>query len=364
MPYLDYAASAPLLPAARDALLRDVPGNADSGHAPGRAAAARLNKAREAVSRALNAQPPEVILTSGGTESNNLAILGAARAKKRGHLITTSLDHPAVLEPVKALAVEGFTHTILPPDKDGRISPEAVRAALRSDTILVSCTLCCHETGAVNDLSAIAAVLRKLSPDTLLHTDAVQAFGRIPADVRAMGVDLLSLSGHKIGAPGGIGALYCKRNVSLAPLMYGGGQEGGLRPGTSPVGLAAALAAAVDAERGMRHTEIKDYVLDRLSSFADVRVIPPHDAPHIVCFAVPGIPAGVMVRFLSDQGVYVSAGAACGKGRRSPVLAAMGLPVKTVDSAIRVSFGHSSTQEDIDALVNGLAKALGELVRG
>jgi len=357
MHYLDYAASSPLLPAARDAL--DCLGNADSGHAPGRTAAARLKAARETVANALHAHPDEIVFSSGGTESNNLAILGAARVRKKGHIITTSLDHPAVLEPVKALTSEGFTCTVIPPGKDGRIAPEAVRDALRPDTILASCTLCCHETGAVNDIFAMASILRKVSPDTLLHTDAVQAFGRMPIDVRGLGTDLLSLSGHKIGAPAGIGALYVRKNVSLAPLFHGGGQEGGLRPGTSPTELAAALAAAIPADFPTH--ELKEYALSQLTTIDGIRVVPPHDAPHIVCFVMPGYPAGVLVRYLSELGVYVSAGAACGKGRRSPVLTAMGLPAAAVDSAIRVSFGFGSTRQDMDALVNGLTRAKNEL---
>ncbi len=368
--YLDNAATTPVCPQAAQAALEVMTegyGNPSSGYAAGQAAAARLQADREAVAQALGCRPEELFFTSCGTEGDNWAILGAARAGKRlgRHIITTAVEHSAVLEPVEALEGEGWTVTRLKPDKTGHISPEDFAAALRSDTALVSMMLVNNETGAVLPVAQCARLAKAHNPQLLFHTDAVQAFLKLPFTPEELGVDLLTVSGHKIRAPKGIGALWIRSGVKLPPLLLGGGQEQGARPGTEPTAQIAALAAAVRAwtpEDRARLAAVKAYALERLAAVPGVEIPCPGDAPHICAVSLPGYPAEMLVRDLSDRGIWVSSGSACHRGKPSRVFAALGLPKRTLMGMLRISFSPATARADIDALTGALTAVLRERI--
>jgi cysteine desulfurase len=271
---------------------------------------------------------------------------------------------------MKALKENGFSLTLVPPGPDGRMSGDAVRDALREDTALVSVALVCNETGAVNPVADIARAVKARKPGVLVHTDAVQGFCKVPCRPRALGVDLLAVSAHKLGGLKGAGALWRGPGVRLTAVSRGGGQEGGLRSGTEAMPALAAFGAACAARTDVlaadirRMEALKARLLSGLTERPGVQIIPPHDAPHIVALSLPGYPGEVMARFLSDRGVYVSTGSACHRGRRSGALSSMGLPSRTLDSVLRVSLGSDSAPEDIDALLAGLTAGMQALLRG
>ena len=362
--YLDNAATTPVCPQAAQAALEVMTegyGNPSSGYAAGRAAQERLKADRETVAAALGCESGEVYFTSCGTEGDNWAVrMGAAAGERRGrHIITTTVEHSAVLEPVKALEAKGWAVTRLKPDKAGHISEEDFAAALRPDTVLVSMMLVNNETGAILPVARCAALAKAHNPQILFHTDAVQAFLKVPFTPAELGVDLLTISGHKIRAPKGIGALYIRRDLKLSPLMVGGGQEGGLRPGTEPTAQIAALAAACaawDKSAPERIAEVKNYALETLSALPGLEIVSRGDAPHICAVALPGYPSEMLVRDLSDRGIYVSSGSACHRGKPSHVFAATGRPKAELLGALRVSFSPESTPEEADALVSALAE--------
>ncbi len=363
--YLDYAATAPVLPesaqAARDAL--DNFYNPSSQYPPARAAAAALAESRRTMAAALGCQMEEVFFTSGGTEGDNWALAWAAQ-RKRGHILTTAIEHPAVLEGVKALAQKGFEVTYLPVDSSGHIRVEDFQAALREDTVLCSVMLVNNELGTVQPVARCCALAKAHNRDIFFHTDAVQGFLKLPIRVRDLGVDALSLSGHKVGAPKGVGAFYLRAGSRLKPLLLGGGQESGMRAGTESTVLIAALAAAVrrgtedlEAERG-RLAQLQDYAVRRLKeTVPELEIISRGDVPHILAMTLPGYRSEVVVRFLGDRGVYLSSGSACHKGKPSHVYAALGLPKPWLAGALRVSLGKGSGREDIDALAKALEEA-------
>lgn len=363
--YLDNAATTPVLPAAIRAAEEAMErwGNPSAQYSLGEQARKEVGEHRRTLAGALGCQPEEVVFTSGGTESDNWAVSFAARYRG-GHIITTAVEHSAVLEPVKALAQKGFDVTYLPVDATGHVSAADFRAALREDTVLCSMMLVNNELGSIQPVAECAKAAKAFKQDIFFHCDAVQGFLKVPFTPKSLGVDALSLSGHKLGAPKGIGAMYLKKGSKLKPLILGGGQEGGLRSGTEPTPMIAALAAAV-AEGSRRQTEeqerlaeLRDYTAAKLrENIADLKVLSPGDAPHILAVTLPGYKSEVVVRFLSDLGVYISSGSACHKGKPSHVYAALGLPKPWLDGALRVSFGHTSTKEDADALVCGLQEA-------
>ena len=249
--------------------------------------------------------------------------------------------------------------TYLKPDRSGHVSPDALRAALRPDTVLVSMMLVNNELGTLLPVAEAAQSIRDAGSSALLHCDAVQAFLKVPFTPAELGVDLLTLSGHKIRAPKGIGVQYIRRGLNLKPLLTGGGQEGGLRPGTEPTAQAAALAAACAAwqeDYPARIQEIKEYALESLSAVPGLEIISRGDAPHICAVSLPGYPSEMLVRELSDRGVYVSSGSACHRGKPSHVFAALGLPKRTLMGVLRVSFSPESTRADVDALAGGLTE--------
>ncbi|MFN3648053.1 MAG: aminotransferase class V-fold PLP-dependent enzyme [Armatimonadota bacterium] len=369
--YLDCAATPPIDPRVLErvvACFREEVGNAGSRtHEYGARARRVVEQARDQVAAAVGAARGEIVFTSGATESNNLAILGLAehgRWAGRRHLVSTQVEHRAVLEPLQALARSGFELTLVPPDPGGRVAPEAVRAAVRPETLLVSVMQVNNETGIRQPVGEIAELLG--DHPAYLHVDAAQGFGLEPETLRHARIDLVSLSGHKAYGPKGIGALVARRRSGkrppLEPLLLGGGQELGLRPGTLPVpliaglGLAAELAAAEALQRRERCRRFGERLLQALAPLAsEVTGDPVHRAPHILNLGFPGLPAEETIEALGEV-VAVSDGAACSSGSEtcSHVLAAMGLPPDRAECAVRWSWCHLTEEPDWDRIVRVL----------
>ena len=375
MIYFDHAATSPVRPeaaqAACDAMLNGW-GNPSSRYPAGKAAAQRMEQDRKTIAAALGCQPGELTFTSCGTEGNNWAIRGAAeRGRHRGnHIITTAIEHDAVIQPLKALERQGYEVTWLQPDRDGRISLEDLRKALRPDTILVSMMLVNNELGTILPVAEAVKLVRESGAPALVHCDAVQAFLKIPFTPKKLGVDLLTVSGHKIGAPKGIGALYVRKGLNnWKPLLYGGGQEGGLRSGTEPTAQIAAFAKAAElgaaemAQTAARTAELKAYLIERLrGAVPEVQVLGAGEAPHILCLTLPGYKSEVLVRVLGDNGICVSAGSACHKGKPSHVFAALPVSRAVKDGAFRLSFGAENTKEEADRFVTVLRETADRLL--
>jgi cysteine desulfurase len=362
--YLDHAATTPVCPQAAQAafqVMTEEFGNPSAQYAPGREAAGRLRERRAAVAAALGCAPEELYFTSCGTEGDNWSIRAAVQHGRRvgRHIITTAIEHSAVLETCKALAAQGYEVTYLKPDRRGHVSIADLESALRPDTVLVSMMLVNNELGTLQPVRQAGELLRRTGSAALLHTDAVQAFLKVPFTPAQLGVDLLTVSGHKIGAPKGVGAQYIRAGLKLSPLLYGGGQENALRSGTEATAQIAALAAACQAWQAdfpQRMAQIRDYALTALSSVPGLEIVSPGDAPHICAISLPGYPSEMLVRELSDRGVWVSSGSACHKGRPSHVFAALGLPKRTLMGVLRVSFAPSTTPGEIDALRESLVE--------
>lgn len=347
-------------------LMTEVYGNPSSLHALGFAAQRVLENARASVAKALSAQPGEITFTSGGTEANNLAIFGAAQArKKRGHrIVTTAIEHPSVRNPMQALEQAGFEVIFLKPDSTGHIAPEAIFQAVNRDTILVSLMAVNNEVGSILPIDAARTAIDRAHAPALLHVDAVQAFGKLPLRPGRRGIDLMTISAHKIHGPKGVGALFVRHGVHIVARTLGGGQEKALRPGTEAMPLIGAFGAACDALPPLEQTKEKIAALNArvragLSQLPGVAVNSPDDAlPYVLNFSAGRVRAQTMLNFLSERGVYVSSGSACAKGARSHVLEALGLAPERIDSALRVSFSRLNTEADCDALLEGLAEGL------
>lgn len=369
--YFDYAATTPVRPEAAAAVMEELThfGNPSSRYSYGADAAKRVRANRETVAKALGCSAAEVYFTSCGTESDNWAIRRGAELnhRKGRHIITTAVEHAAVLETCKDLERNGYEVTYLAPDRQGRISPEDVRAALRPDTVLVSMMLVNNETGVILPIRECVQAVKAFDRSILFHCDAVQGFLKVPGTIAALGCDTAAISGHKIGAPKGIGALYLKNGVKLRPLLTGGGQENTLRSGTEATaqiaGLAAACTAAMkERDRLERTAAIKEYTLARLKAAVPVlEIVSPGDAPHICAVTLPGYKSEVVVRVLGDQGICISSGSACHKGKPSHVFAAMKLPKPWLDGMLRLSFSPDTTQAQADRLAEALANAAGTL---
>ena len=367
--YLDNSATTQVLPAVAQKaveLMVEEFGNPSSLHTRGFQARKLLEEARAQVADALGAQPEEITFTSGGTESNNLVLFGAAQARRRlgNKIVTTAAEHDSVLNPCRALEQQGFQVVYLKPDSTGRLSEEALAQAIDEKTILVSVMLVNNETGAVFPVEAAGKAIRRKKAPALLHTDAVQGFGKLPFTVKRLGVDLLTLSGHKIHAPKGIGALYVKKGVRVLPRTLGGGQERGLRSGTESVPLICALGEAVKQLPPARETlervgELNSLLRQHLAQLPQVTIHSPEEGlPYVLNFSAGRVRGETMLHFLAERGVYVSSGSACGRAKPSHVLEAMGLPKEQVESALRVSFSRFSTREDVEALAEGLKLGL------
>ena len=366
--YLDNSATTKVCPEAVRAAceaMTELYGNPSSTHTKGREAKKLLDQSRKTVSAALGCMPGELVFTSCGSESDNWAILSGAEAMKRKgkHVISSLVEHDAVRKSLDALEAAGFEVTRLKPDGTGAVPPEAVLNALRDDTVLVSLMMVNNETGAVTDIRTVARLLKEAHSQALLHTDAVQAFLKIPFQAKTLGADLITVSGHKIHAPKGIGALYIRSGLRLKPLISGGSQEDGRRAGTEAMPQIAAFAAACAAAAAgqednlQRMRKLKALAADRLSeAIPELRIIQT-DAPHILSISMPGWRSEVLMNLLEAREVYVSKSSACKKGGRSHVLEAMGLKSDVIDGALRIGISRFTTEEDIEALVSGLREA-------
>ena len=362
--YFDYAATTPLCPQALEAMTRALAhfGNPSSRYAYGRESAQSVKACRDTVAKALGCAPGEVFFTSCGTEGDNWAIRkGAELGRRRGrHIVTTAVEHAAVLETCRDLERQGYEVTYLSPDREGRITVDQVRDALRPDTALVSMMLVNNETGVVLPVADCVKAVKAFDPAILFHCDAVQGFLKLAYTPVSTGADLITVSGHKVGGPKGVGALYIRKGVRLAPLLTGGGQEEGLRSGTEATAQIAGFAAAcqavmADLGRLERTAAIKAYPLEQLKqAVPKLEVISPGDAPHICAVTLPGYPSEVLVRVLGDQGICISSGSACHRGKPSHVFAAMGLPKPWLSGALRLSFSPKTAQEEADRLVEAL----------
>lgn len=354
-------------------MLTSCYGNPSSLHKKGFEAQQRLELARSQMAQAIGCQPGELYFTSGGTESDNIAILGAARAQQRvgKRIVTTAIEHDAVLHTVDFLESEGWDIVRLKPDSEGKISVQQVLEAVNDQTVLVSMMAVNNEVGSILPVGAICRQLRKQHPRLLIHCDAVQAFGKETLKVgKNLDVDFLTVSGHKIYAPKGCGALYIKKGSRFRPVTFGGGQEKNVRPGTEPIanlcamGLAANLLMEEREENHKKVTTIRDALLEGLTKLPDICINSPVDAtPYILNFSVLGIRSEIMLHFLEEKGIYVSSGSACAKGEPSHVLRAMNLTRERADSAIRLSFGRYNTLDEVPAFLQAVQEAIGRFRR-
>jgi len=352
-------------------LLTENYGNPASLHKKGDEAKAALDLARVNVAKALSCNPDEVYFTSGGTESNNIAIFGAVEAlKRRGNkIITTAIEHPSVSNAMARLERQGFEVVRLPVDKFGKINEMDLYREVNRKTILISIMLVNNEVGSIQPINSARRAVNRAGSPALIHCDAVQAFGKISVTPYDLGVDMISVSAHKVHGPKGVGALYVRKGVRIVSPVYGGDQEDGIRSGTSPMPAIAGFGAAV--------TEFKqqDVTMARIKAFRDnfvkrILVLPEvhinsssESLPYIINLSVEGIPSEVMRNELSLRGVYVSSGSACSKGHRSSVLKSMKLPNSRIDSALRISLSRYTTQEEMDYLVESIFGARNKFLK-
>ena len=366
--YLDNAATTRVCPEAADMAYRVMTeqyGNPSSTHARGREAKKLLDAARRELALCLGCQPKELAFTSCGSEADNWALLSGAWAAsaRGGHVISSMAEHDAVRKSLDELERRGYEVTRLPPDSSGAVPVQAVLDALRPDTVLVSLMLVNNETGAVNDIPGLARALKKAAPKVLLHCDAVQGFLKVPFTVKSLGADMVTISGHKIHAPKGIGALYIRSGLHLRPLILGGSQEDGRRAGTEAMpaicafGEAARLGRALMAESTERMAGLRQRAVSRLLAENPGLVVIGGGAPHILCVSLPGYRSEVLMSVLESRGISVSKSSACKKGGRSHVLDAMGLPAPVIDGALRLGLSRYTTAEELDAFCLCLREA-------
>ena len=374
--YLDNSATTQVCQEAADAayrMMRENYGNPSSLHKVGIRAETAVEEARGIIADALNVQPKTIYFTSGGTEANNTALFGAAQAlRRRGdRVIVSAIEHSSVYESAKRLGELGFDVQFAPVTNRGVVDIDALKALLTDKTILVSIMTVNNETGAIQPIERIAKLVHKNCPEALFHSDAVQAFGKMSVKPKKWGVDLMSVSAHKIHGAKGCGALYIREGARILPLLYGGEQQKKLRPGTESAPLIAAFGAAAtavgfpDLSQNTDHIrELNRCALEKLQALEGVTVNSPGDAlPYIINISVNGIRSETMLHHLEEKGVYVSSSSACAKGKRSYVLEAMGLPDDRIDSSLRISFSRYNTAEDIDALIEGLQSGIATLQR-
>ena len=364
MIYLDNSATTKPCAEAVEAMTQALTenwGNPSALYSFGIDMAKQLRLARHQVAAAMGAEPDRVFFTSGGTEADNWAIFSTVkRLGKRGkHIITTAIEHHAILNCMKELEAQGFEVTYLQPDKTGTVTLAALKEALRKDTILVSVMMVNNEVGSVMPIAQMAKLTHRVCPDAYFHTDAVQGFLKIPFAAKTLGADLISVSSHKVHGPKGVGALYISPKLKSFPAyLLGGGQEGGYRSGTEGTpaifGFAAACAAvsATFRQDSIREKAMISALAEKLQALDGVSVNGAHEAPHVLSIAVPGVPTQNSLNILQDSGICVSAGSACAKGHRSHVLSAMELPPEVIDGSFRVSICKDTTQEELDLLVS------------
>ena len=366
--YLDNSATTKPCPGARKRLLEAVDllwGNPSSLHQKGLEAQLLLEEARAFIAKCLSCRESELYFTSGGTESNNLAVFGAANAMKRkgNKIVVSSVEHPSVSRAFDKLESDGFTVVRLPVDRFGVVPVEEIENAVDESTVLVSMMAVNNELGSVEPVEALSRIVKEKHSPALIHVDAVQAFGKLPLNVKKLGVDLMSVSAHKIHGTKGAGALFVKDSVHLAPHIFGGGQEKNVRPGTEPLPAIAAFFGAaeeLDIKKSLPAvTALRDGFVKKLSALDGVVINSGADAlPYIVNISLPGRPAEAVLNFLSSRGIYVSSGSACAKGHRSPTLTAAGLESERVNSSLRISLSRFTTADELDFCLEGIEEAL------
>lgn len=368
MIYLDNSATTKPCNEAVEAMqtaLTKLWGNPSALYSFGFETAKALRGARHSVAAALGAEPDRVFFTSGGTEADNWAIMSTAKrfGKKNKHIITTAIEHHAVLNCMKELESQGFEVTYLQPNHLGEVTLDALKAALRKDTILVSIMMVNNETGAVMPIDKMAKLTRRMCPDAIFHTDAVQGFLKVPFQAKTLGADLISISSHKIHGPKGAGALYISPRLKSFPaLLNGGGQENNYRSGTEGMpaimGFGAACMAGYATFKGdiAREKELLHDLIETLQEIDGVIINGAHTAPHILSLSIPGIPTQNTINLLQDAGICVSAGSACAKGHRSHTLTAMGLSPEIMDSSFRISLSKETTKEELDTFTEVLKR--------
>ncbi len=380
--YFDNSATTVCTPqvckAVTDAMTRNY-GNPSSVHRKGLEAEKTIREAKETIARTLRCDAKEIYLTSGGTESDNWALIGSAYANRRkgNHLITTAVEHAAIRSSMQFLEDQGFRVTTLPVDRFGRISPEDLRNALDRDTILVSVMYVNNEVGTIEPVEECAQIVKAFDPSVIFHTDAVQAYGKVLLRPAKTGIDLLSVSGHKLHGPKGTGFLYIREKTKIHPYIYGGGQQRGMRSGTDNVPGAAGLAAAcksadADLEKNRAHMRsLQKLLTSGLEKMEQVVIHTPVQdedqcAPHIVNASFIGVRSEVLLHALEEEGIYVSAGSACSSNKRlpvSPVLEKMGLPREEAESALRFSFSELNTTQEVEICLETLEKLVPMLRR-
>ncbi len=339
-------------------------GNPSSLHHIGDMANYSLEHARETLAKSFGCDKDEICFTASGTESNNIAIMGVAHAMKRrgNRIVTTSIEHPSVLECMNQLESEGFEVIRLRVDENGFVSENELFDAVNENTILISMMYVNNEVGTIQPVKLIRTAVRRVGAPAIIHCDAVQAYGKLSCDVKDLGVDIMSVSAHKIHGPKGVGALYIKKGTRLAPYILGGGQENGVRSGTQNmpgiVGFATAVDEIGDIDANYRHVaELKKQLCDKISEMDGIQINSNSVFPYITNISILGVPSEVLRNYLSSKSIYVSTGSACSKGHRSYVLKGMGMDVKDIDSAIRISFSRYNTKEEVDYLIEALVEA-------
>lgn len=370
--YFDNAATTELCEPVRQQMIHamDFFGNPSSLYDLGISSQNLIESARRKIAMQLKAKPNEIFFTSGGTEADNLAIFGAVRARKRlgNRIVTTGFEHAAVRNSMAELRRQGFDVVCLPPDADGTVAPEAFEQAINQDTILVSVMQINNETGAYLPVERLSRIIREKQAPALLHCDAVQGFGKYALFPEKCGIDLMTISAHKIHGPKGIGALYIRNGVRILPQLFGGEQQNGLRPGTEPVILIAGFGAAVDALGNLRENEqsaarVKAFLIQKLSELPDVIINSPSlSSAYILNVSVLGLKSETLLHFLERDGIYVSAGSACAKGKASAVIQALGYDRRRADSVLRISMSRYSTVEEAQTLVDGILRAQQTLI--
>lgn len=380
--YLDNAATTRVFPEVRDIMLQVMEkdfGNPSSRHTKGIEAEGYVTKAVQQIAGTLKCQPKEIILTSGGTESNNMALIGTALANQRAgkHVITTRIEHASIHEPFGRLEQMGYEAQYLPVDHNGHLQPEMLEEAVREDTLLVSVMMVNNEIGAVEDIKKLVAVAKQKNPNVIFHVDAIQAYGKYKIVPKRLGIDLMSVSGHKIHGPKGSGFLYVRDGIKISPIILGGGQQRGMRSGTENVPAIAGLGEAVrliyqqHSEKVERLYALKQRLIDGLTAMEGVSINGinglslTETAPHIVSASFDGIKSEVMLHALAQEGVYVSSGSACSSNHPdlSGTLKAIGVEDRLLDSTLRFSFSVLSTEEEVDHALEAVAKVLPQLRR-
>lgn len=371
--YLDNSATTKPCKRARENIIRAIDecwGNPSSLHTKGIEADVLLLESRRALAKALSADEKEIYFTSGGTESNNIAIFGAAYAGKRkgNKIITSAIEHPSVHKCFDKLESEGFEVVKIGVDSKGMLDLSQLEREVDEKTVLVSIMAVNNEVGTIEPFAEIKNIVKRKNSPALIHVDAVQAFGKLPLNMKKLGADLLSVSSHKIHGPKGVGALYIRNGTKLSPRIFGGGQEKDIRPGTEPMPAIAGFAGAIE-ELNIKNsldriTALRDEFVNNLRAIDGVIINSPDDAlPYIVNISLEGLRSETVLNLLSQMGIYVSSGSACAKGHKSHVLTAMGLEGNVIDSSLRVSLSRFTTKEELDYFIEGIKKAMTTIMK-